>query len=223
MPGRTVQYQVKLAAMNLFERDILPLQDILDIVGFSESTFWRVRKLWRETGWVEKPKSEIRGRRRLLHRDDLDYIMSLVKLRRDWFLDEMLNLLKHNRFISVHFTTIFRELERLGMSRKKLKKIASERNEAVRLDFVRRMAEYPAECLGFLDETSKNDRTYSHGMMANRVVEGSMKRADYLDFIEHEVVHAPDNTLSWSVVGPGDGQCSYPSWRGDPRASRAFW
>ncbi|KAJ6585987.1 hypothetical protein B0H19DRAFT_1321889 [Mycena capillaripes] len=246
MPGRTVQYQVKLAAMNLFERDILPLQDILDIVGFSESTFWRVRKLWHETGWVEKPKSEICGRRRLLHRDDLDYIRGsqsrrlrrdygrrfendyelikvLVKLRPDWFLDEMLNLLKHNRFISVHFTTIFRELERLGMSRKKLKKIASERNEAVRLDFVRRMAGYPAEYLGFLDETSKNDRTYSHGMMANRVVEGSMKRADYLDFIEHEVVHAPDNTLSWSIVGPGDGQCSYPSWRGNPRASRAFW
>ncbi|KAJ7318503.1 hypothetical protein DFH08DRAFT_633431, partial [Mycena albidolilacea] len=71
-----------------------------------------------------------------------------------------------------------------------------------------------------LDETSKNDRTYSRGygrskkgqrarkkekfvrgtrltttglltvdgMMANRVVEGSMKHTDYLDFIEHEVV-----------------------------------
>ncbi|KAF8156473.1 hypothetical protein K438DRAFT_1687208, partial [Mycena galopus ATCC 62051] len=25
-------------------------------------------------------------------------------------------------------------------------------------------------------------------MMANRVVEGSMKRVDYLDFIEHEVM-----------------------------------
>ncbi|KAF8127756.1 hypothetical protein K438DRAFT_1448272, partial [Mycena galopus ATCC 62051] len=25
------------------------------------------------------------------------------------------------------------------------------------------------------------------GMMANRVVEGSMKRVDYLDFIEHEM------------------------------------
>ncbi|KAJ6528021.1 hypothetical protein B0H19DRAFT_969404 [Mycena capillaripes] len=220
MPGHVVQYQVKLAAMNLFERDILPLNDILDICNFSESTFWRTRKLWRETGWVEKPKSEIRGRRRLLHRDNLHYIMSLVNLRPDWFLDELLHLLKHNRYISVHFTTIFRELKRLGMSRKKLQKIASERNENLRLDFVRRMAEYPAEYLGFLDETSKNDRTLSRGygrarkgrrarkkekfvrgtrltatglltvdgMMANRVVEGSMKRADYLDFIEHEVV-----------------------------------
>ncbi|KAF7348782.1 Transposase domain-containing protein [Mycena venus] len=220
MPGRVVQYQVKLAVMNLFERDILPLKDILEICGFSESTFWRTRKLWRETGWVEKPKSHIRGRRRILHRDDLDYIMNLVKLRPDWFLDELLTLLKHNRFISVHFTTIFRELERMGMSRKKLKKIAAERNENVRNDYLRRISEYPAEYLGFLDETSKNDRTLSRGygrakkghrarkkekfvrgtrltatglltvdgMMANTVVEGSMKRADYLEFIEYEVM-----------------------------------
>jgi transposase len=206
--------------MNLFERDILPLSDILEIVGFSESTFWRTRKLWRETGWVEKPKSGQSGRRRLLHRDDIDYILRLVNLRPDWFLNELLNLLKTNRYISVHFTTIFRELQRLGVSRKKLKKIAAERNEKVRMDFVRRMTEYPAHYLGFLDETSKNDRTYSRnygrakkgrrarkreklvrgtrltgtglltvdGMMANKVVEGSMKRVDYLEFIEHEVV-----------------------------------
>ncbi|KAJ6534400.1 hypothetical protein B0H19DRAFT_1324112 [Mycena capillaripes] len=223
MPGRVVQYQVKLAAMNLFERDILPLHDILEICGFSESTFWRMRKLWRETGWVEKPRSCIRGRRRILHRDDLDYIINLVNLRPDWFLDEILTLLKHNRFISVHFTTIFRELERLGMSRKKLKKITAECNENVRNDYVRRISEYPAEYLGFLDETSKNDRTLSRGygrakkgcrtrkkekfvrgtrltatglltvdgMMANTVVEGSMKRADYLEFIEHEVMRQP--------------------------------
>ncbi|KAJ7314992.1 hypothetical protein DFH08DRAFT_820961 [Mycena albidolilacea] len=168
MPGRVVQAQVKLAAMNLFEQDILPLANILDIVGFSESMFWCTRKLWRETGWVEKPK----------------------------------------------------KLEHLGMSRKKSKKVAKERNEKVRLDFMQRIIEYPVEYLGFLDETSKNDHTYSQGygrakrgsrakmkqefvrgmrltatglltvdgMLANRVVEGSMKHPDYLDFIEHKVV-----------------------------------
>ncbi|KAJ6449109.1 hypothetical protein C8R45DRAFT_849903 [Mycena sanguinolenta] len=198
MPGRVVQSQVKLAAMNLFERDIMPLADILEIVGFSESTFWRTRKLWRDTGWVEKPKSTNTGRQRILIREDLDYILSLVNLRPDWFLNELLKLVQHNRHISVHFTTIFRELEHLGMSRKKLKKIGKERNEDVRLDFVCRMAEYRAEQIGCLDETSKNDRTYSRGygigllsidgMVANRVVEGSMKRDDYLDFVEHEVV-----------------------------------
>ncbi|KAJ7668086.1 hypothetical protein B0H17DRAFT_950140 [Mycena rosella] len=220
MPGRRIDRGAKLAAMNLFERDILPLDDILDIVGFSESTFWRTRKLWNETGDVTRPREGLSGRPRLLHRDDIDYILRLVNLRPDWFLDELLKLVEHNRFISVHFTTIFRELQRLGVSRKKLKKIAAERNELVRMDFVRRMGEYPADYLGFLDETSKNERTTSRGfgrakkgrraqmkqkfvrgtrltatglltldgMVANTVVEGSMKRVDYLEFIEHEVV-----------------------------------
>jgi hypothetical protein len=106
------------------------------------------------------------------------------------------------------------------MSRKKLKKVAKEHNEKVRLDFIRRITEYPTEYLGFLDEISKNDRTYSRGygrvkrgshmkmkqefvrgthltatglltvdgMLANRVVEGSMKHPNYLDFIEHKAV-----------------------------------
>lgn len=269
MPGRTISRDVKLAAMNLFERDIFPLDDILDIVGFSESTFWRTRKLWRETGDVAKPKSVTSGRRRLLHREDIDYILSLVKLRPDWFLDELLKLVKTNRFISVHFTTIFRELQRLGVSRKKLKKIAAERNELIRMDFVRHMGEYPAHYLGFLDETSKNERTLSRGfgrakkgrrammkekfvrgtrltatglltldgMVANTVVEGSMKRADYLEFIEHEVVStiavilpgshvftdAAYNTFPRPVVCPRDGQRSDTSWRGDSCPGRAFW
>ncbi|KAJ7622506.1 hypothetical protein FB45DRAFT_870685 [Roridomyces roridus] len=220
MPGRVVQNQVKLAAMNIYERDILPLCDILDICGFSESTFWRTKKLWDETGWVAKPKSTTSGRPRFCAREDIDYILSLVKQRPDYFLDELLNLTKLNRHISVHFTTIFRELERLGMSRKKLKKVAKERNENVRIDFTRRMAQYPPEYLGFLDETSKNNRTYGRGygrapkgrraqmrqdfvrgtrltgtglltldgMVASTVVEGSMKRVDYLAFLEHEVM-----------------------------------
>ncbi|KAJ7315000.1 hypothetical protein DFH08DRAFT_917765 [Mycena albidolilacea] len=191
MPGRIVQAQVKLAAMNLFERDILPLANILDIVGFSESMFWRTRKLWRETGWVEKPKSTTSGRRRLLHRDDLDYILNLVRARPDWFLDELLHLLQHNQHIS---------LEHLGMSRKKLKKVAKEHNEKVRLDFMQRITEYPVDYLGFLDETSKNDRTYSQGY-------GRAKRGN-----------AAYHLFPRPIVCPCDGQHPHSPWRGNPQA-----
>jgi hypothetical protein len=45
------------------------------------------------------------------------------------------------------------------MSRKKLKRIAIERNEERRAAFVERMAQYLPEELGFLDETSKDART----------------------------------------------------------------
>jgi hypothetical protein len=55
--------------------------------------------------------------------------------------------------------TIFHELERCGMSRKKLKCIVIEHDEEKRAAFVKRMAQYLPEELGFLDETSKDART----------------------------------------------------------------
>lgn len=49
----------------------------------------------------------------------------------------------------------------VGVSRKKLKKIAAERNEEDQNDFIHRMAQYDPEELGFVDETSKKDKTAS--------------------------------------------------------------
>jgi len=218
---RKISRDVKIAALNLYEGEVLPLPDILACVGFSERTFYRVLKLWRETGDVVSHRRAARtGRPRLLHYDDIQYLLRLVQHRPDWFLDELLNLLKINRFVSVHYTTIYRELERAGMSRKKLKIIAKERNEPLRNDYMRHMARYSPEQLGFLDETSKNDKTPGRrygrgkkgrraqmkqvfvrgrrlsaeglltveGIVASTVVEGSMKREGFLQFLETQVV-----------------------------------
>ncbi|KAJ7022258.1 hypothetical protein C8F04DRAFT_924834, partial [Mycena alexandri] len=158
MGNHRISRDVKIAALNLYERGHLPLKEILACVGFSRSTFFRVLNLWRTTGDVER-KSNRTGRPRLLHHDDITYLLLLVQERPDWFLDELLKLLKHNRFISIHYTTIHRELERAGMSTKKLGEIAAERCEPSRLNYVREISQYPAHYLGFLDETSKNDKT----------------------------------------------------------------
>jgi hypothetical protein len=45
------------------------------------------------------------------------------------------------------------------MSCKKLKIIAKEHNEPLQNDYMRHMAQYSPGQLGFLDETSKNDKT----------------------------------------------------------------
>ena len=127
---------------------------------------------------------------------------------------------ENNRFISVHYITIHRELCRAGVSLKKLKKIAAERKEDVRNDYIERMAQYDPDELGFIDETSKNDKTparsrgrskkghravmkqkfvrgrcftatallTTEGIAASRVMEGSMTKALYLDFLENNVV-----------------------------------
>jgi transposase len=158
MPFRKISRDVKVAAVNLYERELIPLDDILDCCRLSRSTFFRILRLWRTTGDVIKyPYSNI-GRPRVLVANDVQYLLRLVRHRPDWFLDELADLLLENRFISVHFSTICRELEHAGFSLKKLKKIASERSEIKRSAFVYRMAEYTPEQLGFIDETSKDDR-----------------------------------------------------------------
>jgi transposase len=119
--------------VRIHERDLLPLEDILHI---SRSTFFRILQLFRETGSIVRDKGPNPGRPRNLVADDIQYLLRLICHQPDWFLDELLDLLATNRFISAHFTTIFRALERAGVSRKKLKKIAKKRNETLRAHFI---------------------------------------------------------------------------------------
>ncbi|KAJ7705048.1 hypothetical protein B0H17DRAFT_851725, partial [Mycena rosella] len=69
-----IHQDVKIAALNLYEGGLLSLPQILDAVGFSERTFYRILYLWRTTGDVAKGKSTTRGRPRLLHHNDLEYL-----------------------------------------------------------------------------------------------------------------------------------------------------
>ena len=52
MVYRAIHRDVKIAAIQLFERQLLPLNDILLCCGFSRRTFFRILKIWRETGDV---------------------------------------------------------------------------------------------------------------------------------------------------------------------------
>ena len=156
---RPISRDLKIAAIRLFERGLLPIHDILLCCGISRRTFFRILRLWRTTGDVINDVPERRGRVRGLNRDDVQYLLQLVRDNPDYFLDELLNLLKTNRFISVHYTTIHQELTRAGVSRKRLQRIALERNETIRAQFIARMAQFDPEELGFIDEVSKDERT----------------------------------------------------------------
>ncbi|KAF8467535.1 hypothetical protein DFH94DRAFT_612065, partial [Russula ochroleuca] len=129
MPYRKISRDVKLAAIRLHERALLPLSDIIDCLKITCATFYRILHLWRTTGDVIKRTFGILGRPRFLHLDDIDYLKRLISHRPDWFLEELQYLLATNRFISLHFATIHCELKRAQVSVKKLKKIATERND----------------------------------------------------------------------------------------------
>ncbi|OAX31910.1 hypothetical protein K503DRAFT_750350 [Rhizopogon vinicolor AM-OR11-026] len=125
MPYRNISDDLEHATIRLYDRQILPMTDILDAVGLSHPTFFRVFNLtvlkqYRETGHVSKPKSLRRGRVRALNYSDVHHLLELVKQRPDWFLDELQHLLGTNRFVPVHYTTIDNTLERAGISQETL-------------------------------------------------------------------------------------------------------
>jgi hypothetical protein len=151
--------EIKLAAIRLWDRALLDLPDILHCCNISRATFYRVVKLWRETGDVVSHAPNVHRGTRILDATDVQYLRQLVAENPAYFLDELLHLLQTNRFISVHYSTIHSELVRAGVSRKRLQIIAAERNEDLRAGFVIRMARYTPEELGFIDEVSKNERT----------------------------------------------------------------
>jgi transposase len=155
----SISRDVKIAAIKLYERSLLDLDDILDCCGFSCSTWFRILKLWNTTGDVISYNKSLPGRLRLLDYNDVQYLTELINQNPDYFLDELLHLLQTNRFISVHYPTIHKQLSRAGVSRKRLQHIALECNEERHALFVERMAQYEPEELGFINEVSKDERT----------------------------------------------------------------
>jgi transposase len=229
---RKISQDMKIAAIRLYEHELLDLDDILECCCFSRRTWFRILKLWRETGVVVPPRQSLCGRLRLLDHDDVEYLLCLIRQNPDYFLDELLYLLKTNRFISVNYNTIHCELERAGVSRKKLKRVAKERNEARRAAFIARMAQYLPEELGFLDEVSKDERSVGRrygrskkgrraekkqvfvrgrrtstealltmeGMAAETVVEGSMTKVAFLQYLEFTVVSSSLHILGLELI-----------------------
>jgi transposase len=136
-----VSRDVKLAAVRLWEGNLIALSDILNCCNFSRATFYRTFKLWQQTGDVVSNKNPS-TRSCLLDASDVQYLIQLIEENPDYFLDELLNLLKTNHFISIHYTTIHNQLLRSGVSRKQLQHIALEQNEVGRANFIARIAQY---------------------------------------------------------------------------------
>jgi len=64
-------------------------------------------KLWRETGDVVQHNDGPPGCPHVLTLDDVNYLLQLVNHHPGWFLDELPVLLSDNRFISIHYMTIY--------------------------------------------------------------------------------------------------------------------
>jgi len=144
--------------MRLYEDDILLKPAILDYLSISSWTFDRILALWNATGEVVRETNGVRGRPRILHFSDVEYLKRLIRHPQTGSLTSF--------SICFRLTALFLRTSLLstgnsfaGISEKKIKKVASERNEDLRADFIAWMGQYSPEQLGFLDEVLKDERT----------------------------------------------------------------
>jgi hypothetical protein len=114
-----ISHDVKIAAIQLHEQDLLELDDILQCCSFSARTFYHILKLWCKMGDVVNPKAFVSGHIHILDHEDVQYLLCLVADNPNYFLDRLLHLLKKNQFILVHYTAVHHVLECANISRKK--------------------------------------------------------------------------------------------------------
>ncbi len=78
MINRRISWDVKLAAIRLYECNLLSLSDILECCGFFKRTWYRILNLWQQTGDVINPNHSIHECIRTLDSKDIEYLVRLV-------------------------------------------------------------------------------------------------------------------------------------------------
>ena len=137
--------------MKLKTRGKDTLEQILEIVNFSERTFYHTQCHKRVTGSVAKAQAIGRGCPQKLLFVDIQYLLRLAQHKPTLFLDEYAKKLEEYRFLPASLATIHRAFRQAGLSVKQAQKLASERDPDKRTDFVHCMGQYPPTYLVMID------------------------------------------------------------------------
>ncbi|PKC01445.1 hypothetical protein RhiirA5_257523, partial [Rhizophagus irregularis] len=112
-------------------------------------------------------------------------LRSLVREKVDWYLDELIYEMECLTGKRASIASLWRSLQYLGITRKKLQKAALERNEIVRAHYLATIGEYyTRNQLIFIDESAKDERRF----VAINIFEGSCDKKKFVDFVLDQVV-----------------------------------
>ena len=122
----------------------------------SSSTIRRTVSLYKTTGDV-LPKEQCHGPKRLLSRDEEDFLMKWILDEPGIYLDELQQKLNSNG-ITVSLTTVFRTIQRLGFTRKRIRHIVQAQDELKRWEFMQEMSYLDSDMIIWIDETGSDQR-----------------------------------------------------------------
>lgn len=199
MVNRRISSDLKECVLRLWElgwdQDM-----ILESLCVSCASIFRWRKIFSEHNSVNKPRSPLIGRPRLIIRAVMTAIKQVYNNESEAYLDELVWWLAIQHDIVISRSALQSNLEDAGLTCKLLHKIASERDEELRADFLVMVREHSAgqghEFL-FLDKMSKNDHD-----VAQRY--GRSLRGERTDFIDNFVRTGSEDTPSLPQSQPMD-------------------
>ncbi|KAG1843934.1 hypothetical protein DFJ58DRAFT_665061 [Suillus subalutaceus] len=105
------------------------IKKICEVLGIQNSLVYKTLQLYATLSNVASPNSRTAGCRRSLNYEDINYIKSHCHLHSSAFSDELQSNLLSQCGVKVSMSTLFRTLQRLGITRKKVSRCALERND----------------------------------------------------------------------------------------------
>ncbi|KAF8224893.1 hypothetical protein L208DRAFT_1368958 [Tricholoma matsutake] len=186
MVNRRISSDLKECVLRLWElgwdQDM-----ILESLCVSCASIFRWRKIFSEHNSVNKPRSPLIGRPRLIIRAVMTAIKQVYNNESEAYLDELVWWLAIQHDIVISRSALQSNLEDAGLTSKLLHKIASERDEELRADFLVMVREHSAgqghEFLYSLLATITTD-----GYIACRAVVGSFDSIEFYDFVAEQVI-----------------------------------
>jgi len=160
-PTATRKYYSKdLKERVVYQRLTLGLStmEIAKNLDMSPRVVQQVLQLYQEIGNVIKDSKTYakQGRCQLLDTDSVEFLLALLERKPDIYLDELAERLMEQKNVEVSLATIQRSLKMLGITTKKLSKIAAERCEVIRNRFQLLISQESPERLVFTDESAVN-------------------------------------------------------------------
>lgn len=163
MGRRKISSDMKECGLRLWEAG-WSTADICSVLCFSKASLYRWRAILDEFGSVERPPPALCGRPRLIGLLAMTAIREIYTRHPDLYLDELQWFLAIHHNLAISKSALQENLEKAGLVRKVLHKIAAERDEvqrqafshSIRTDFSGTGDEFVA-----IDESSKNDHTYN--------------------------------------------------------------
>ncbi|KAF5374389.1 hypothetical protein D9758_004606 [Tetrapyrgos nigripes] len=133
MGNRRISPDLKDAALRMWEAG-WAIHDICGALAVSKSSLYRWRTIFDELGTPMKPPCPILGRPRLIGMAALQACKDIYVQNSDTYLTELQWYLAIHHDLPVSISALQAMLDKAGLSRKVLHKIASERDKELRVE-----------------------------------------------------------------------------------------